>query len=257
MLLTTNPLDKFLGELGVFPKMPDESLSLYHFTGQVAASAICQGDIRCFNSSQMSDPNEFQLGRMFMMLNPHRKMESYAWEELCADAERNVRCWTFSLCNPNETNRKQMFMKFCCGKPGGPAIVLFDLADLHAKVSEQMCIDMSNLHMPQSMRCYHFLLPCLYASQDKAAISKLLSFLFGPYLKQLEEAYGNKLNARELAFACSYIFRAIVKADQYKGEKEYRLIIITFDGSNDRSRSFGINYRPKLVSASYFCDCPC
>ena len=254
MLPETNPLDKFLTGKHVWPDENEKPPELSHFTGCVAAQSICRDRVLCFNSRKMEDQNEFQLGRMFMMLHPCKKVKEYSWEELCADAEKDVRCWTFSLCNvDNEKTKQEMIRKHCCGKPGGPAVLSFSFVELQQKVNAIMTEDMGNLQAPKNQRCFHFFLPCLYAKKDHGVILKLLKYLFGEYYEELKETYTDKIDRRELAFACSYIFRAMVKADQYQNEHEYRLVKITFDGNDDKSLPFGIDCHPRSIPLPFSC----
>ena len=238
MNIKDNSLDKFMQDNGIW-RLANADDCLFHYTGMEAALKIKQEGIFGFNSKLMRDKNEFELGRAFMMLHPCSMPEGVSWEELCADVDDNVRCWTFSLCRNDES--PEMVKSYSCGKPGGPVKLVFNSDSLYDAVNKRMYEDLERLNeVDNCRRCYHFLLPCLYAGRDCKKILLLKDYLFGDYLNRLIGLIPT-LSTTEIAKACSYIFRTIVKAERYAHEQEFRLVKITFDGSDAKCTPFAPN----------------
>lgn len=251
MDLKADTLDNFLADncIGEIPNAKE--VFLYHYTGADAAAAIIRDGAFCSNSDGMKDEHCFSLGRKFMKAHPCSLANGLNWNKLCSNTDKSVRSWIFSLCRNG--NDMQMIQSYACGKPGGPAQLQFSFCDLYEDVHNEMSTDLSTLEQkPQASKCYHFLLPCLYFPSQEQYVLELEQFLFGEYLTSLVEQQ-SELCPKEFAFACKYIFLAMIKDDKYKGEQEYRLVKITFDGCDAKSQPFGIECRPKLEPLPFSC----
>ena len=255
MDLKADTLDQFLADIGVGISPKAQDAFLYHYTGAEAAYKIRVGGVLCTNSQIMADEQNFKSGREILESQQCLLNYGLSWDELCANADKSVRCWIFSLCRNKDD--MHMIQAYACGKSGGPTQLQFAFSDLYESVHREMEADLATWKTKkQADRRYHFLLPCLYYPSQKELIIKLEQFLFGEYLTLLMEQQ-SKLNYRDFAFACSHIFRAMVKADQFKDEEEYRLVKITFDGNDDKGQPLGIKYRPTLSPLPFICPLCC
>ena len=230
-----NKLDKFLWEShkGLRLQLPKK---LYHYTGSKAVASI-KNNLKCFNASAMEDPIEFRLGRCF--LEQMKVQNDFPLNEVLSNpTEELVRCWTFSLCR--EGANIEMGRKYACSKEGYPVVLEFEYEPLAESVSVLMEDDLGKETSSPNPCELHFLLPCIYSISHYSMIKKLQRFLFGEYYKWLCNKL-RSMNNLQIACACSYMFRAMIKCDVYKKEQEYRLVKITFDGSNEKCVPYGFS----------------
>ncbi len=233
-----NSLDAFLlakeGGLGL--ALPEK---VYHYTTTLDEDKI-KTELKCRNSTKHEDKQEFKLGLSLLQdIFPTFQKSS------------KVKCWTFSLCSENYNRR--MLGKYSCSKQGSPLILEYNFDDIRRRVRALM--DKAIVDGALKARgCYYFL-PCLYRNKDEDAIWKLKAFLFGKYLSNLKCFL--PLSDDFLKEACSHIFRAMVKDEQYSFEQELRLVRITFTGSNMERIPFGFNPQPvftSTIATCAFCD---
>ena len=236
MDVNENTFDKFLREdsNGLQLPLPEK---LYHYTGSETVAPI-KANLNCFNASTMEDPLEFRLG--FCFLQHMRVRGGYPLNEVLSDpAAESVRCWTFSLCM--EGADVKMGRKYACPKEGHPVILEFEYEQISDAVRELMRKDLKNDDSTAGdLRALHFLLPCLYSVSHLSEIEKVQDFLFEDYYEGLC-AKLQHIGRLEIACACSYMFRAMIKGNDYKKEQEYRLVKITLDGSDEISIPYGFS----------------
>lgn len=223
-----NELDEYIEtNLGhLFPKGND-ARTLYHYTTVDTFEVMTRrdADFICTYCAAMNDSAEFSIGikliRDYMRRHPGT-MDAEMGTAL-GKLSQNPSFASWSMSFSRDGDSLNQWISYTDRKDGGVAIG-FDLDDLNRRV-----------HALKNKRGLMYIVPCLYVGENDKDIEALLNYLFSTYRETLMTATrgrgrrGKDGSLKEVSLIIALIFASMVKDGSFKGEHEWRLVMLPCD----------------------------
>ena len=223
-----NELDKYIEKnLGhLFPRGTD-SRKLYHYTTVDTFEVMTRrdADFICTYCAAMNDSAEFSIG--IKLIKDYMLRHPGALDAEMGDAlgklSSNPSFASWSMSFSRDGDSLNQWISYTDRKDGGVAIG-FDLDDLNRRV-----------HALKNKSGLMYIVPCLYVGENDKDIKKLLDYLFSTYREALmstARGRGRCVNAdstKWISLTIALIFASMVKDGSFKGEHEWRLVMLPCD----------------------------
>ena len=248
----TNELDtyikKHLGHL--FPQGMD-TCTLYHYTTVDTLEVLTRkdADFICTYCAAMNDSAEFSIGikliKDYMGRHPGTLDEEMGAALATFSSNPSFASWSMSFSRDGDSLNQ--WISYTDRTEGGVAIG-FDLHDLNQRVH-----DLKN-------KCgLMYVVPCLYVGEHDKEIEDLLDFLFGEYRASLCSTIDRKSRIKTsssekwISLTIALIFASMVKDGSFRGEQEWRLVMLPCDEDVVRDCEF-IAGKPRLRTRLFGVD---